>query len=110
MTDRDQGRRVMARAFVLAVLATALAIGYLFQQRYSVRLTARVVALQKQRQLAAERLDEVSVAVARLEDFGRLDSLGRTRPVVAATQAAGGPGLDRLTVAAARPAQPAGTQ
>lgn len=87
--SQESNRKVMAPALLLAVLASALAIGYLFQHRYNVRLTRQVVMLAKERQLLAESLDVVDVGIARLEDFGRLDSLwmarsGRTAPAVAA--------------------------
>jgi hypothetical protein len=63
------------RRILLVLVLCGLALGYLYQHNYSMRLTRRVNDLGKVRQLLAESLDRVSVEVADLSGFERLESL-----------------------------------
>jgi len=63
-------RRILL-VFVLCVLAVA----YLYQHSYSVKLTRNLSRLETQRQLLAEQLEGVDAEIVRLSAFARLDSL-----------------------------------
>jgi hypothetical protein len=52
-----------------------LAVGYLYQHSYSVRLTRTLSRLETQRQLLAEQLEGVNAEIVRLSAFARMESL-----------------------------------
>jgi hypothetical protein len=57
--------------FVLFVLA----VGYLYQHSYSMRLTRNLSRLETERQLLAEKMDSVDADVVKLSSFVRMESL-----------------------------------
>lgn len=63
-------RRIML-VFALCVLA----VGYLYQHSYSVKLTRGLSRLETERQLLVEKLDGVDAEVVRLSGFARMESL-----------------------------------
>ena len=64
-----------ARRILLVFVICVLAVGYLYQHSYSVRLTRNLSRLETQRQLLAEALDGVNADIVRLASFVRMDSL-----------------------------------
>jgi hypothetical protein len=65
----------MARRILLVFVLCVLAVGYLYQHSYSLRLTRNLSRLETQRQLLAEQLEEAKAEVARLSGFARMESL-----------------------------------
>jgi hypothetical protein len=65
----------MARRILLVFVLCALAVAYLYQHSYSMKLTRNLSRLETERQLLAERLDEVSADIVRLSGFARMESL-----------------------------------
>ena len=63
-------RRILL-VFVLCVLAVA----YLYQHNYSMKLTRNLSRLETQRQLLAEKLDGLNAEIIRLSSFARMESL-----------------------------------
>jgi len=63
-------RRILL-VFVLCVLAVA----YLYQHNYSMRLTRSLSRLETERQLLAEKLDSVDADIVKLSSFARMESL-----------------------------------
>jgi len=78
--------RRIALVFVLCVLAVA----YLYQHSYSVRLTRTIARLETERQLVAEQLEGVDAELVRLSAFARMESLwvAQGRPAAPADQMA----------------------
>jgi len=65
----------MARRMLLVFVLCALAVAYLYQHSYSMRLTRNLSRLETRRQLLSERLDEVNADIVRLSGFVRMESL-----------------------------------
>ena len=65
----------MVRRMVLVFVLCVLAVAYLYQHSYSVRLTRNLSRLETQRQLLAEQLEGVDADVVRLSAFTRMESL-----------------------------------
>jgi hypothetical protein len=63
------------RRILLVFVICVLAVGYLYQHSYSVKLTRNLSRLETQRQLLAEQLDGVDAAIVRLSAFARMESL-----------------------------------
>jgi len=63
------------RRILLVFVICVLAVGYLYQHSYSVRLTRNLSRLETQRQLLAEQLDGVDAEIVRLSAFARMESL-----------------------------------
>ena len=63
------------RRILLVFVLCVLAVGYLYQHSYSVKLTRNLSRLETQRQLLAERLDGVDAQIVRLSAFTRMESL-----------------------------------
>lgn len=63
------------RRIILVLVLCGLAIGYLYQHYWSMRLTRRVAQLTKERQLLVERRDRLDIEITRLSSFERLESL-----------------------------------
>lgn len=74
-------RRILL-VFVLCVLAVA----YLYQHSYSIKLTRNLSRLETERQLLAEKLDSADVDIVKLSSFARMESLwtARGRPAAPA--------------------------
>jgi hypothetical protein len=74
-------RRILL-VFVLCVLAVA----YLYQHSYSMKLTRNLSRLETERQLLAEKLDSVDADIVKLSSFARMESLwiAQGRPAVPA--------------------------
>jgi hypothetical protein len=83
----------LGRMLLVAVLC-GLALAYLYQHNCSLRLTRRLVRLEKERQLLVEARDSLGVEVVRLSGFARLDSLWASegRPANRVPASAGGTG------------------
>ena len=64
-----------ARRILLVFVICALAVAYLYQHSYSVRLTSTLSRLETQRQLLAEQLEGVDAEIVRLSAFARMESL-----------------------------------
>ncbi len=64
-----------ARRIILAFVICALAVAYLYQHSYSVRLTRALSRLETQRRLLAEQLEGVDAEIVRLSAFARMESL-----------------------------------
>jgi hypothetical protein len=60
---------------LLVFVICALAVAYLYQHSYSVRLTRTLARLETQRQLLAEQLEGVDAEIVRLSTFARMESL-----------------------------------
>jgi hypothetical protein len=71
-----------ARRILLVFVLCVLAVAYLYQHSYSVKLTRNFSRLETQRQLLAEQLDGVDAEIVRLSAFARMESLwvARGRP------------------------------
>jgi hypothetical protein len=65
----------MLRRILLVFVLCVLAVAYLYQYSYSVRLTRNLSRLETQRQLLTEQLDGVDAEVVRLSAFTRMESL-----------------------------------
>jgi hypothetical protein len=63
------------RRIVLVFVLCVLAVGYLYQHSYSVKLTRNLSRLETQRQLLAEQLDGADAEIVRLSAFARMESL-----------------------------------
>ncbi len=63
------------RRIILVFVLCVLAVAYLYQHSYSVRLTRNLSRLETQRQLLAEQLEGVNAEVVRLSSFARLESV-----------------------------------
>jgi len=63
------------RRILLVFVLCALAVAYLYQHSYSVRLTSTLSRLETQRQLLAEQLEGVDAETVRLSAFARMESL-----------------------------------
>jgi hypothetical protein len=63
------------RRILLVFVLCVLAVGYLYQHSYSVKLTRNLSRLETQRQLLAEQLDGVDAEIVRLSTFARMESL-----------------------------------
>ena len=63
------------RRILLVFVICVLAVGYLYQHSYSVKLTRNLSRLETQRQLLAEQLDGVDAEIVRLSTFARIESL-----------------------------------
>jgi hypothetical protein len=64
-----------ARRILLVFVICALAVAYLYQHSYSVKLTRNLSRLETRRQLLAEQLDGVDAEIVRLSAFARMESL-----------------------------------
>jgi hypothetical protein len=78
-----------ARRILLVFVICALAVAYLYQHSYSVKLTRNLSRLETQRQLLAEQLDGVDAEMVRLSAFARMESLwiAQGRPAAPSDQA-----------------------
>jgi len=65
----------MIRRILLVFVLCVLAVAYLYQHSYSVKLTRNLSRLETRRQLLAEQLDGVDAEIVRLSAFARMDSL-----------------------------------
>ena len=65
----------MVRRILLVFVLCVLAVAYLYQHSYSVKLTRSLSRLETQRQLLAEQLEGVDAEVVRLSAFARMESL-----------------------------------
>jgi len=74
----------MMRRILLVFVLFVLAVGYLYQHSYSMRLTRNLSRLETERQLLAEKLDSVDAEVVKLSSFARMESLwvAQGRPAV----------------------------
>lgn len=63
------------RRLLLVFVICVLAVAYLYQHSYSVRLTRNLSRLETERQLLAERLDGVGAEIVTLSGFVRMESL-----------------------------------
>jgi hypothetical protein len=81
----------MARRILLVFVICALAVAYLYQHNYSVKLTRNLSRLETQRQLVAEQLESVDAEIVRLSAFTRMESLwvAQGRPAAPGDQAFG---------------------
>ena len=79
------------RRILLVFVICVLAVGYLYQHSYSVKLTRNLSRLETQRQLLAEQLDGVDAAIVRLSAFARMESLwvAQGRPAAPGDQMVG---------------------
>jgi hypothetical protein len=78
----------MVRRIILVFVLCVLAVAYLYQHSYSVKLTRNLSRLETQRQLLAEQLEGVDAEVVRLSAFARMESLwvARGRPAAPGDQ------------------------
>ncbi len=90
------------RRILLVFVICVLAVGYLYQHSYSVRLTRNLSRLETQRQLLAEQLDGVDAEIVRLSAFARMESIwvAQGRPAAPGDQVAM---TDGQVVAMAKP-------
>jgi len=65
----------MVRRILLVFVICVLAVAYLYQHSYSVRLTRNLSRLESQRQLLSEQLEGVDAEIVRLSAFTRMESL-----------------------------------
>jgi len=65
----------MVRRILLVFVLCLLAVAYLYQHSYSTKLTRNLSRLETERQLLAEKLDEVDADIVRLSGFARMESL-----------------------------------
>jgi len=65
----------MVRRMLLVFVLCVLAVAYLYQHSYSMKLTRNLSRLETQRQLLAEKLDGVNAEIVRLSGFARMESL-----------------------------------
>jgi hypothetical protein len=74
------------RRILLVFVLCCLAVAYLYQHDYSMKLTRSLSRLETERQLLAEKLDSVDADVVKLSSFARMESLwiAQGRPVVPA--------------------------
>jgi len=88
------------KRFVLVLVLCGLALAYLYQHNWSMRLTRRVAELAKQRQSLVEEREQIDVELDRLASFTRMDSLWQpqTRPVADHVQAGDGRDTARPTL------------
>lgn len=63
------------RPILLVFVLCVLAVAYLYQHSYSVKLTRNLSRLETRRQLLSEKLDEVNADIVRLSGFTRMESL-----------------------------------
>jgi hypothetical protein len=78
------------RRLLLVFMICVLAVAYLYQHSYSLRLTRNLSRLETERQLLAERLEGVGAEIVTLSGFVRMESLwvAQGRPVAPAHQIA----------------------
>jgi len=76
----------MMRRILLVFVLCVLAVAYLYQHNYSVKLTRSLSRLETERQLLAEKLDSVDADIVKLSSFVRMESLwvAQGRPAVPA--------------------------
>ncbi len=76
------------KRILLVFVICALAVAYLYQHSYSVKLTRNLSRLETERQLLAERLEGVGAEIVKLSGFARMESLwvAQGRPAVPADQ------------------------
>ena len=74
----------MVRRILLVFVLCVLAVAYLYQHSYSVKLTRNLSRLETQRLLLAEQLEGVDAEIVRLSAFTRMESLwvAQGRPAV----------------------------
>ena len=65
----------MARRILLVFVICVLAVAYLYQHSYSVKLTRNLSRLETRRHLLTENLDEVNADIVRLSGVVRMESL-----------------------------------
>jgi hypothetical protein len=65
----------MVRRILLVFVLCVLAVAYLYQYSYSMKLTRNLSRLETERQLLAEKLDRVEVEIVQLSSFVRMESL-----------------------------------
>jgi hypothetical protein len=65
----------MMRRILLVFVLCVLAVAYLYQHNYSMKLTRNLSRLKTQRQLLAEQLEGVDAEIVRLYAFARMESL-----------------------------------
>jgi hypothetical protein len=73
-----------ARRILLVFVLCVLAVAYLYQHNYSMKLTRNLSRLETERQLLSEKLDSVDADIVKLSSFVRMDSLwiAQGRPAV----------------------------
>lgn len=64
-----------AKRILLVFVICVLAVAYLYQHSYSVKLTRNLSRLETQRRLLSEKLDKANADIAELSDFVRIESL-----------------------------------
>ena len=64
-----------ARRILLVFVLCVLAVLYLYQHDYSVKLTRKLSKLETERQLLRENLDSVEADLVKLSSFARMESL-----------------------------------
>ncbi len=76
------------RRILLVFVICVLAVAYLYQHSYSVKLTRNLSRLETERQLLAERLEGVDAEIVTLSGFARMESLwvAQGRPAAPADQ------------------------
>jgi hypothetical protein len=63
------------RAIVVVVVLSGIALAYLYQHWWSVRLTRAEMQLVQERRLLEEKVESLEVELAKLQSFCRLESL-----------------------------------
>jgi hypothetical protein len=63
------------KRILLVFVLCSLAVAYLYQHSYSVRLTRTLSRLETRRQLLFEKLDSIESEIVELSSFSRLESL-----------------------------------
>jgi hypothetical protein len=63
------------RRILLVFVICVLAVVYLYQHSYSMKLTRNLSRLETERQLLAERLEGVDAEIVTLSGFARMESL-----------------------------------
>ncbi len=78
------------KRILLVFVICVLAVAYLYQHSYSVRLTRNLSRLETERQLLTERLEGVGAEIVTLSGFVRMESLwvAQGRPEAPADQIA----------------------
>jgi hypothetical protein len=91
----------MVRRILLVFVLCVLAVAYLYQHSYSVKLTRNLSRLEIRRQLLAEQLEGVDAEIVRLSAFARMESLwvAQGRPAAPGDQMVG---VDGQVVAMAK--------
>ncbi len=57
------------------VLLTVIALAYLYQHSYSIKMTRELMRLETEKKLALERVESINAQLKKLQSFCRLESL-----------------------------------